>query len=149
MHYQEFLRIKPHNAEAHYRLGTVLQALGRFQDAMSHYDDALRHGPKNVMVMNNLAWLLATCPVAELRDGQRALQLAGRLAEMKGPGSFTLLDTLAAAHAEAGQFDEAVRWQEKAVELAPDDQRDVLRGRLELYKQGKPFREESNEQSDE
>ena len=55
--------------------------------------------------------------------------------------------TLAAAHAEAGQFDQAVRWQEKAIPLAPEAQRDVLRRRLELYQQGKPYREPPNEKS--
>ena len=79
--------------------------------------------------------------MAELRDGQRALQLAGPLAEVQGRARFTFLATLAAAHAEAGQFDQAVRWQEQAVQLAPAPHQDALRKQLELYKQSKPFRQ--------
>jgi len=51
------------------------------------------------------------------------------------------VDTLAAAYAESGNFDEAVRWQEKAVELAPDDRKDHYRINLKLYKSGMPFRQ--------
>jgi len=49
--------------------------------------------------------------------------------------------TLAAAHAEAGEFDEAVKWQTKALELAPDSMKAGMKARFELYQQGKPFRE--------
>ena len=140
-HFQRVLQIDPNNARAHYQVGTTLAALGRFQEALAHYDDAVRRSPQNALALNNLAWLLATCPLAEVRDAKRALQLAERLAKLQRPGRFTFLDTLAAAHAEAGQFDEAVRWQEKAIQLAPAEQQDELRGRLEMYRQGKPFRE--------
>ena len=64
--------------------------------------------------------------------------------ELQVPGRFTFLDTLAAAHAEAGQFDEAVRSQEKAIQLALAEQQDELRGRLEMYRQGKLLRETRN-----
>jgi len=52
------------------------------------------------------------------------------------------LDTLAAAYAESGQFDKAVESQEKAIELAPDDEKADFETRLKLYQEGKPYREE-------
>ena len=52
------------------------------------------------------------------------------------------LDTLAAAHAENGEFDEAQKWQLKAIDLAPAHEKAELHARLELYKTGQPFREE-------
>jgi tetratricopeptide (TPR) repeat protein len=140
-HYQEALRIKPDYARARGNLGYALAALGRFKEALSHFSEAVRRGPQDVETVNNLAWLLATCPLAEVRDGKRALQLAGPLAELQRPGSFAILDTLAAAYAEVGSFDEAVRWQEKAVKQVPIQQQDELQKRLELYRQGKPYRQ--------
>jgi len=141
--YQLVLRIKPDYAAAHSRSGTTLEALGRFKEALSHHDDALRYSPENVAAVNNLAWLLATCPLADVRDGKRALELAERLAEWKGPGRFTFLDTLSAAHAEQGEFDQAIPWQRLAIDLAPNEQKEVLGSRLKLYQQGKPYREEA------
>jgi len=52
-----------------------------------------------------------------------------------------LIDTLAAASAEAGQFKETIRWQEKAINLVPEKDQANYRTRLELYKAGKPYRE--------
>jgi len=52
------------------------------------------------------------------------------------------LDALAASYAEAGKFDEAVKWEEKALSLLPDDRyRTMYQGRLDFYKGGKPYRE--------
>ena len=140
-HYQDALRIRPDYAEVHNWLGTALLAIGRF-------NEAVRHSPQNVVAVNNFAWLLATCPLADVRDGKRALKLAERLAEWQGPDRFPVLDTLAAAHAEQGQFDQAVEWQEKTVQLAPAQQQDELRERLEMYRQGKPFRETPNKHAE-
>jgi tetratricopeptide (TPR) repeat protein len=58
---------------------------------------------------------------------------------------FAILDTIAAAYAEAGKFDKAVEWQEKAIKLAPDDQKEDFGTRLKLYQEGKPYREEPKE----
>ena len=138
---QQALRIDPDFEEVHMRLATSMEALGRFKGALSHYSNAVRLSPRDVVAVNNFAWLLATCPLGELRDGARALQLAGPLAKSEGTERFTLLDTLAAAHAEVGQFDRAVRCQQRAVQLAPGTLRADLRRRLKLYKQGKPYRE--------
>lgn len=118
-HYQDALRIRPDYAEVHNWLGTALLVIGRFNEALSHYNDAVRYSPQNVAAVNNLARILATCPLADVRDGKRALKLAERLAEWQGPDRFPVLDTLAAARAEPGQFDQAVEWQEKTVQLAP------------------------------
>jgi hypothetical protein len=58
----------------------------------------------------------------------------------------TIIDTLAAAYAEAGDFAEAVQWQVKAIELLPPNPSPLLKAplqsRLDLYKSGKPFRDE-------
>ena len=63
--YQEAVRIKPDFPEAHSGLGISLKARGRFKEALSHFNEAVQHRPLQVSAVNNLAWLLATCPLAE------------------------------------------------------------------------------------
>jgi tetratricopeptide (TPR) repeat protein len=130
-----------------YNLGHYLEKQGRYEEAVQHYREALRIQPNYAPALNNLAWVLATAADDALRDGAQAVELAGRAARMTGHESPNLLDTLAAAHAELGQFDLAVQWQQKAVEIAPQKKKDALRRRLELYNSGKPFREASREAS--
>jgi tetratricopeptide (TPR) repeat protein len=144
-HYRESARLDPNDSEVHINWGVILEGQEHFGEAVTHYREALRIKPDYYPALNNLAWVLATCPDASFRDGDRAVELAKRAAEMAGLEDAALLDTLAAAHAEAGQFREAVRWQQKAVELAPQQQKNSLRQRLELYNSGKPFHNASGE----
>ena len=95
----------------------------------------------------HLAWLLATCPELKFRDGKRAITLAKKACGLSHQASdpvFTIKywEALAAAYAEDGQFDEAVRSQKKALDLSWDGGSHWTAGReqLELYKQKKPYR---------
>jgi len=138
--YEEAQRLKPNLAITHINWGAALRESGRFEQAAVHFEEALRLEPDNYRAWNHMAWLLATCPDAQVRDGKRAVELAERASWTTGYEDSAALDTLAAAYAELGDFDEAIRWQEKAVQLAPDHKVDRLRGRLEIYRSGKPFR---------
>jgi len=93
----------------------------------------------------NLAWLRATCPVAAVRNGDEALELAKRANQRCDGKRPDVLDTLAAAYAELGWFPEATAAEGKAVELAAQQHAqslaDALRARLAGYKAGKPFRQ--------
>ena len=92
---------------------------------------------------SDLAWLRATCPDASYRDGKQAVTGATKACELSEWKNANAVDTLAAAYAETGQFDKAVEWQQKAIDLAPkEDTKEKGRRRLELYKAGKPYREE-------
>jgi tetratricopeptide (TPR) repeat protein len=85
-----------------------------------------------------VARLRAACPDAKVRDGKKALEAARKAYELaKGPNEMA---TLAAAHAELGEFEKAVEWQTKAIETAPEAQRDQYRQRLKLYEGKKPYR---------
>ena len=97
--------------------------------------------PDDPATLNSLAWLRATCPADAIRDGVLAVADATRACELTGHAVAGYLDTLAAAHAEAGQFGAAVRWQEKVVAMTPPDQRDEYERRLALYRNDKPFRD--------
>jgi tetratricopeptide (TPR) repeat protein len=70
----------------------------------------------NPGLLNNLAWVLATSPMDELRDGDRAIELAEKAAELTDYQEAYILSTLASAYAEVGDFEKAVQWSEKAVE---------------------------------
>ncbi len=116
---------------------------GDYQAALDSLDRQLKQFPDNAWLHNNKAWLLSTCPVAEIRDGEKAVEHAGRACGLTNYVNYMMLDTLAAAHAEQGDFDEAVRWQKKAIEMMPADTFDGggVRDRLELFESGQPYRE--------
>jgi len=121
-------------AAIHYRTGD-------FPAALADHLAAHEIDPEDVATLNHLAWMRATCPLDEIRDGVLALRDSTKACELtnyKAPG---YLDTLAAAHAETGDFAEAVRWQEKAIELVSTEHRADYETRLELYKSNRPYRD--------
>jgi cytochrome c-type biogenesis protein CcmH/NrfG len=142
-HFEETIRLRPELPEGHSNLAMVLRRLGRVEEAVKQYHEALRLKPDLTEAMDNLAWILATTPKEGLRNGMEALQLAMRLEELAGPDS-TVLDTLAAAYAEAGRFSEAIQTAERA--LASARQADLsqqaaeIQARLRLYRAGQSYR---------
>lgn len=116
-----------------------------YVQAIADFDEAMRLEPRYVFAYRSAAWLRATCPDARFRDGKRAVQdatLACKLEDWKDGSS---LDTLAAAHAEAGDFKEAVTWEETALQIASAADKVEWRSRLALYKAGKPYRNNSQD----
>ncbi len=109
--------------------------------ALADYLDAIEMQPNHALALNAAAWILATSPDEELRDGVRAVGYATRACEVTNWEDSSDLDTLAAAHAEAGDFKKAVQWQTKATDLAPDDERADYQSRLDLYQAGQKYRE--------
>ena len=93
---------------------------------------------------NNVAWVLSTRPEAELRDGAGALLIAQELSARTGYRELVYLETLAAAFAETGDFDAAMRTTETAIEIARRTGESraaaALSVRLELYREGRPGR---------
>ena len=111
---------------------------------MKHYEEALRLKPDSAESANNLAWLLATLPPADGGDPVRAVTLARRACELTGDRLSPYLDTLAAAYAAAGRFDEAIAAAQKAIELAsaagqPQVAKEI-EGHRQLYRSGQAYR---------
>lgn len=113
--------------------------IGKQAEAISDYEAALKLQPKNSGILNNLAWVLATSPEDKLRNGKRSLELATTACELTEFKEAHILSTLAAAHAELGDFTKAVEWSKKAVELGKDQPQ--LSKELASYEKGKPWRE--------
>jgi predicted Zn-dependent protease len=130
-------------AAAHAMRGQLLNARNTQERAIEDLGRALSLGSRDPQAYNALAWILATSPEDRLRDGARAKQLALVACELSGWKDAAIIDTLAAAHAERAEFDEAVRRQKEALGFAEFDQRQggPARERLALYEAGKPYRE--------
>jgi len=117
----------------------------RVREALAEWRRAVELDPKHVLALNRAALVLAASPDASLRNGAEAVALAQRAVELSGGRDPALLDTLAAAYAEAGRFPEATRTARRALDLAKQ-QRDsqlaqALSSRIALYEAGTPFRE--------
>ena len=144
-HFQKALEIKPDFPKVHYRLALALKNRGRFQEAIVHYRKALELEPRHMLAQNSLAWLFATCPEALLRNGGRAVELAQQAEQLSGGRHPEILDTLAAAYAEAGRFPDAVTTAGQALHLAEAQTNAVLaddiRTRLKLYEANSPYHE--------
>jgi tetratricopeptide (TPR) repeat protein len=127
-----------------YILGQIFQQQGRYAEAEQAYLGAIKSKPAWVPACDSLARLLATCPDDKARDGKRAVEYATTACERTGWKDPFCVDTLAAAYAAAGQFEEAVRYQTRAVEdpALQGDLRTASMQRLELYRRKKPFRDQ-------
>ena len=91
--------------------------------------------------LNELAWLLATCSDSAIRDGRSAVGFAERAVAKTNPKDPGVLDTLAAAYAEAGEFAKAVKAQREAIDLSPTEKmKSDFAPRLKLYESNTPFR---------
>ena len=135
--------LNPQDAGAHYELGMALKKTGRLKGARSHFREAIVLDPDSVVKLNNLAWLLATCSNENIRQPKEAVRLAERATELTSRKSGAALDTLAAAYAATGRFDDAVLAAEEALALMTAPKMSAaaieVRERLERYKQGKAY----------
>ena len=124
--------------------GDVYLQLGKHYDAIKTYKTAMELIPDDPGLLNNYAWVLATSPIDVFRDGPLALELATKAAEKSDYKFAHVLSTLGAAYAENGDFEKAIEYATKAVEMAEkekDDRIDDLKKEVESYKEKKPVRE--------
>ncbi|MCH8042524.1 MAG: tetratricopeptide repeat protein [Planctomycetes bacterium] len=135
------LEIAPDRWTAYRGRGDVFLNMGQQAKAISDYAAALKIEPKQTGVLNNLAWVLSTSPDAKLRDGRRAIGLAKQACELTEYKQAHIISTLAAGYAETGDFDNAVKWSKKAIEVGDESLQEPLRKELASYLEKKPWRE--------
>lgn len=144
IHLETALKLAP-SADYHLALAEAYASLNDNAQAIAHYEKCLELKPNIPSTMNNLAWMLATVPQANLRNGKRAVELGENSCQLTDRKEPFLLGTLAAAYAEAGRFDDAVRTAEEAITLAKaNGMADTAKRNtelLELYRKGQPFHE--------
>ena len=138
------LHIRPDYIAAHAGLADALDRLGRYPDAEAAYRRVLADRPDHPHALNNLAWLLATCPDDAVHDPRRAVHLAELLDRVTAGRHPEYLDTLAVAYAAAGRFTEAVATGRRAALLADRQGRTALaarlRKRIDHYRAGRSLR---------
>ncbi len=134
------LEINPNDFPANYHSAVALLALGRRAEALKHFLTSVKRKPNNGGVHHGISWIMATAPEDELRNGKRAI-LHARHALVLNQGNPFMVDGLAAAHAEAGQFAAAIKWQEQAVKMVSGNTKVAFEKRLARYQQNLPYRE--------
>ncbi|MEY2563006.1 MAG: hypothetical protein QOH88_1199 [Verrucomicrobiota bacterium] len=132
----------PRGPDDYVARGYALSEKGDYARAASDYRRALELAPTHRVALNALAWLQATCPDASLRNGKEALRNSRTVCELTRWQDGDYLDTFAAACAEVGDFENAVRHQTQVVSMAntAGEDRNAKQKRLALYREGKPYR---------
>jgi tetratricopeptide (TPR) repeat protein len=142
--YDHAIQLDPKDARAYVNRGTAYMRKRDYDKTIADYDHAIQLNPRDATVYKNLAWLLATCPQAGFRDGRKAVEHATKacaLSEWKDPNA---VRTLAAACAEAGDFENAVKWESQFLGTPDQIAKAMLNAesRLSLYQAHKPYHED-------
>ena len=140
--FQQAIRIDPNDVEVLANLGFTYGKLRQYDKEIESLEQCLRLKSDYAHAYYRLAYLYATCPNEQFRDGQKAIELAETACKLTDYKRGSYLSALAAAYAENGDFDKAVEYQEKALELIDDDTiRAEYEKRLDTYRAKKPWRE--------
>jgi spermidine synthase len=123
----------------------ALQQQGRVAEALACWREVLRVQPDQIAVLNRCAWILATDADSAVRNAAEAVALAERAAQLSGGQDPAILDTLAAAYAEAGRWPEALHFAQIALDRAKTlgnaSLSEALPGRIQRYRTGTAYRE--------
>jgi tetratricopeptide (TPR) repeat protein len=139
------LSIHPNDAGAHTSLGNALVQKGHLSEAADHYEKALQADPDAILPLNNLAWVISTGPDDSLRNNEIAVKLALKTNQLSKETNPVFIRTLAAAYAQAGQFENAIETTRRAAEQASrQGEQELARQIMEdvdLYQRRAPLRD--------
>lgn len=135
------LKIDPKYADALGNRAYTYRLKGEYQNAITDLEKAIVVRPNTYESLNDLAWLLATAKSDSIRNAPRAVELATSACSLSEYKQWNTLDTLAAASAESGEFDQAAEWLGTAIELAPAGEKPRLQEHLKLIQAKQPIRE--------
>jgi len=140
--FNEAIRLDPMHYEAYISRAYAWGVKKEYRKAVADFDEAIRLRPKSNLCYGGLAFLLATCPDENFRDGKRAVELATKACELTGWNDDSDLENLSAAYAAAGDIEQAKSWLEKAIDMNPhtgEFQTKMRKKMLAAYEAGKPF----------
>jgi tetratricopeptide (TPR) repeat protein len=122
---------------AHFQLAMAEDHLGKYAEAIAHYEKVLVLTPDDAGTLNNMALLYATATNAEARSPKMAVQLAMRACDATTSQNARYMDTLARSYAADGNFFQAIAWEDKALhrarQLSDEDLARELQGRYALF----------------
>lgn len=134
------IALKPNDALAYSMRGEMYHRLRDWSRCLNDYQLAMTFAPNDPKCLNRVAWILATCPRDEIRDGPAAVELAQRANQLIGGGDPLILDTLAAAYAECRQWPPTLATILQALRIRPEDQQ--LLAHQSAFRASRPWREQ-------
>ena len=140
--FDEAIRIDSSNSTFYFHRGDFRLRQRNDRDAaLADYNLAIQHLTIGTIRLNEKAWIWGTSRQEHQRNGICAVIAATKACELTEWKSSMMIDTLAAAYAEGNDFENAVKWQARAIEICPEQYRNEFVSRLELYKSNKPHRD--------
>jgi tetratricopeptide (TPR) repeat protein len=143
--YDSAIRNAPNSTDGIMIRARAAAEKGDFAKAAAWYEEARRRGPRDDRAQNAFAWFNVTCPGRAFRNGPEAIKAAMKACELTKWKDSNPIDTLAAAYAELGDFNQATKYQLQALAIRPlqaPDSLSKMQKHLRAYRAHKPFREE-------
>ena len=142
----EFIRLQPDDPRGPYTRAIFYKGRGDFDKELADLRSAVRMLPTYARAENELAWLLATCPRAELRNGKESVELATKVCETSQWKKSGVIDTLASGYAESGDFTSAIKYEKQALDGpdVPAARKPAYQQRLQLYERDQPYHQSGN-----
>jgi tetratricopeptide (TPR) repeat protein len=129
-------------ARAYYCRGKRARG-GDYAETIADYHTAVLFDPNFARAYADLAWLQAAYPKADVQNGPKAIENATKACELTGWNDYRYISTLADVHSRLGDFDNAIKWQQKAIGLLPENESHVPKAsyneQMELYKSNRPY----------
>lgn len=148
--YERVIRVPPKDGGDYALRAKAFEAIGNYSAAAADFSRALRMSSRDHYVLNSAAWFKATCPESSFRSGREAIQKSTKACELTKWRDLNAIDTLAAAYAEIGHFDQAMKYGAQALSksgLLTRSEKEI-REHLRLYQEHKPVREKSKFQKE-
>jgi tetratricopeptide (TPR) repeat protein len=141
--FNEAIRFELNYEQAFLNRGNAWSKKKDYERALADYKQAVRLDPKDANAYNQLAWLLATCPKEALRNSKQAITYAKTACELSNWKIGEFIDTLATAYAANGEFEQAVKMEQKALDDADYVTRNGQEAseRFKLFEQKQAYRQ--------
>jgi tetratricopeptide (TPR) repeat protein len=141
--FDEILRINPKFVAAYAYRGMIESQKKDYASAVPDLEKAIVLDPRNALVHRRLAWIKATCAQAKYRDGKKAVEIATKACELVAWKDPTYIGVLAAACAEAGDFEAAIKWQKKTMDFPEFEKKNgkFSRQRIKFFEEKTPLRD--------